>query len=126
MVIDNCATSPASAANEYTKPQLSTHIINLFRSYAWAATRELVTDGITPFNLTFASEMGARAVATRVDKLVAVESGSAAMSYADAELFMVDDSTFPTDTTQCGYRLKAHSMMIDLMMGEDALFAVAY
>ena len=48
------------------------------------------------------------------------------MSYADAELFMVDNSMFPTDTTQCGYRLKAHSVMIDLMMGEDAPFAVAY
>ena len=64
MAIDNCAASPASAANEYTKPQLSTHVINLFCSYAWAATGELVTDGITPFNLTFASETGARAMAT--------------------------------------------------------------
>ena len=110
MAIDNRAASPASAANEYTKPQLSTHIIDLFRNYAWAATGELVSDGITPFNLTFASETGARAVATRVNKLVAVESGSAAMSYADAELFMVDDSTFPTDTTQCSYHLEVHSV----------------
>ena len=30
MVIDNHAASPASAANEYTMPQLLTHIINLF------------------------------------------------------------------------------------------------
>ena len=65
MVINNCAMSPASAANEYTKPQLSTHIINLFRNYAWAATKELlVSDGIMPFNLTFASETAARAMAT--------------------------------------------------------------
>ena len=126
MAIDNCAASPASAANEYTKPQLSTHLINLFRNYAWAATGEQVTDGITPFNLTFASETGARAVAMRVHKLVAVESGDAAMSCADAELFMIDESMFPTDTTQCGYRLEAHSIMVDLMMGEDAPFAVAY
>ena len=56
MVIDNCAACPASAANEYTKPELSTHIINLFHNYAWAATRELVSDGIMPFNLMFASE----------------------------------------------------------------------
>ena len=65
-------------------------------------------------------------MATQVNKLVAVKSGSAAMSYVDAELFMVDDSTFPTNTTQCGYRLEAHSMMIDLMMGKDAPFTVAY
>ena len=65
MAIDNRAASPASAANEYTKPQLSTHIINLFRNYAWwATTRELVSDGIMPFNLTFTSEAGTRAVAT--------------------------------------------------------------
>ena len=63
MAIDNHATSPASAANEYTKPQLSTHIIDLFRNYAWAATGELASDGITPFNLAFMSEAGAQAVA---------------------------------------------------------------
>ena len=63
MVIDNCAASPASTANKYTKPQLSTHVIDLLRNYAWAATRELVLDGITPFNLTFVSEAGAQAVA---------------------------------------------------------------
>ena len=64
MAIDNCATSPASAVNEYTKPQLSTHVINLFCNYTWATTGELVLDGITPFNLAFVSEAGARAVAT--------------------------------------------------------------
>ena len=64
MVIDNHAASPASAANEYTKPQLSTHVIDLFHNYAWATTGELFLDGITPFNLTFASEAGAWAVAT--------------------------------------------------------------
>ena len=48
------------------------------------------------------------------------------MSYADAKLFMVDDSMFPTDTTQCGYHLEAHSVMINLMMGEDAPFTVTY
>ena len=48
------------------------------------------------------------------------------MSYADAELFMVDDSTFPTDTTQCGYCLEAHSIMVDLMMGENVPFTIAY
>ena len=58
MVINNCAASPASAANEYTKPQLLTHVINLFCSYAWATTKELVSDSIMPFNLTFASETG--------------------------------------------------------------------
>ena len=64
MAIDNHAASPASAANEYTKPQLSTHIIDLFQNYAWAATGELVSDGITPFNLTFVSETGTWAMAT--------------------------------------------------------------
>ena len=39
---------------------------------------------------------------------------------------MVDDSMFPTDTTQCGYDLEAHSVMVDLMMGEDAPFATTY
>ena len=63
MVINNRAISPTSAANEYTKPQLSTHVIDLFHNYAWAATGELASDGITPFNLAFMSEAGAQAVA---------------------------------------------------------------
>ena len=54
-----------------------------------------------------------------------LELGSTAMSYADAKLFMVDKSTFPTDTTQCRYHLETHSIMVDLMMGEAAPFAVA-
>jgi hypothetical protein len=48
------------------------------------------------------------------------------MSYADAETFMVDESTFPADTMACGYRLQAHSILVDLMLGELAPFAVAY
>ena len=48
------------------------------------------------------------------------------MSYIDAEIFMVDESTFPTDTMQCCYHLEEHSVMVDLMMGEAAPFAVAY
>ena len=64
MAIDNCAASPASAANKYTKPQLSTHLIDLFCNYAWATTSKLISDGIMPFNLTFMSETGAWAMAT--------------------------------------------------------------
>ena len=64
MAIDNCAASPASAANKYTKPQLSTHVINLLCKYTWATTGELASDGIMPFNLAFVSEAGARAVVT--------------------------------------------------------------
>ena len=52
MVIDNQAMAPASMADEYTKPVLLTQIINAFRTYAWAATGELITDGITLFNIT--------------------------------------------------------------------------
>ena len=33
--LDQCATTPACIANEFTKPQLSTHIIDKFCSYAW-------------------------------------------------------------------------------------------
>ena len=64
MAINNCAPSPTSTANKYTKPQPSTHIIDFFHNYAWATMGELVSDGITPFNLMFASEAGTRAVAT--------------------------------------------------------------
>ena len=63
MAIDNQAASPASMANQYTKPVLSTQIINAFRTYAWAATGELVTNGITPFNVTYVIKLSACVVA---------------------------------------------------------------
>jgi hypothetical protein len=75
MAINECASAPASMADKYTKPQLSTHIINLFRSYAWAATGEELNDSITPFNITFISETAAKAMAAKVQRLVALELG---------------------------------------------------
>ena len=48
------------------------------------------------------------------------------MSYVDAKLFMLDESTFPSDTTQCSYHLEVHSVMVDLMMGKDVPFAITY
>jgi hypothetical protein len=126
MAIDERAAAPASTADEYTKPQLSTHIIDLFRSYAWAATGEELTDGITPFNITFVSETASKAVGAKVQRLVAVESGGTAMSYSDAELFLKNDAAFPSNTASCAYRLSAHSILVDIMMGPLAPFAVAY
>ena len=126
MVIDNRAAAPASMVDEYTKPVLSMQIIDAFRTYAWAATSELVTDGITPFNITYAIETSARAVAQKVAHLVTVESGGAAMSFADAKQFQESDVKFLVTTVACGHRLAAHSVMVDLMMGETTLFAVEY
>ena len=84
MAIDNRAASPASTVDEYTKLVLPMQIIDAFRTYAWAATGELVTDGITLFNITYVIEKSAHAVALKVSHLVMVESGGAAMSFADA------------------------------------------
>lgn len=39
---------------------------------------------------------------------------------------MVDELTFPADTTACGYRLQAHSVMVNLMMGKVVPFAITY
>ena len=56
MTVDNRAASPASTVDEYTKPVLSTQIIDAFRAYAWATTGEIVTDSIMPLNSTYAIE----------------------------------------------------------------------
>ena len=112
--------------DEYTKPVLSTQIINVFRTYAWAATGELITDGITPFNIMYAIKKSAHAVALKVSHLVMVESGGAAMSFADAKQFQESDIKFPATTVACGHCLATHSIMVDLMMGEAAPFTVEY
>ena len=126
MVIDNWAAAPASMADEYTKPVLLTQIINAFYTYAWAATGELITDGITPFNIMFMIKKNARAVALKVSHLVTVESGGAAMSFTDVKQFQESDVKFPVTTAACGHCLAAHSVMVDLMMGETTLFVVEY
>ena len=41
------------------KPVLLTQILNAFHTYAWAATGELVMDGITLFNIMYMIEMSA-------------------------------------------------------------------
>ena len=126
MAIDNWAALLASMVDEYTKPVLLTQILNAFHTYAWAVTRELVTDGITPFNITYAIKPSARAVAQKVSQLVTVESREAAMSFANAKEFQRNDVKFPVTTAACGHHFAAHSVMVNLMMGETAPFTVEY
>ena len=123
MAIDN------QAVHLLLQPQMSIpsqHSLCISLTYS-GTTGELVSDGITLLNITFASETSAHAVTHQVTKLVAMEFlGDAMMSYANAELFMVDESMFPADTVACSYHLEAHSILVELMMGEAAPFAVAY
>ena len=77
MAIDNRVASLVSMADEYTKLALLTQIINEFHTYAWAATGELVMDGITPFNITYTIKLSVHTVAQKVSQLVTVESGGA-------------------------------------------------
>ena len=126
MAIDNRAMALASTADEYTKLVLSTQMIDAFRTYAWAATGELVMDGITPFNIMYAIETSACAVALKVSHLVMVESGGVAMSFTDVKQFQESDVKFPATTAACGHHLAAHSVMVDLMMGEATPFVVEY
>ena len=52
--IDQHVTTPTCIADEFTKPQLSTLIVDKFCSYAWAATgNNKIMDGIMPFNIAF-------------------------------------------------------------------------
>ena len=101
-------------------------IIDAFHTYAWAMTGELITDGITPFNITYAIKKNTHAVALKVSHLVTVESRGVAMSFADAKQFQESDVKFPVTTAACGHHLAAHSIMVDLMMGETAPFTVEY
>ena len=125
MASDNQAVSTALTANKYTKPVLSMQIIDVFRTYAWAALGELVTNGITPFNITFAIKSSMHAVTLKVSHLVTVESEEVVMSFADAQEFQQSVATFPATNATCGHCLTTHSMLVDLMMGVMALFAMA-
>ena len=70
MAINNWAALLASMADEYMKPMLLTQILDAFHTYAWAVTGELVTDGITLFNIMYAIKLSAQAVAQNVSQLV--------------------------------------------------------
>ena len=124
--IDEHTSSPVSAANKDTKPQLSTHIINKFRNFTWAATGNDISNGITPFNITLVSKIATRALAAKVDSLSMVEAGGSAMSYANAQVFLKNGTNFLPDTSSYAYCLAAHSVLVDIMMGPMNPFAVAY
>ena len=126
MAINKQVASLVSMADEYMKLVLSMQIIDAFCTYAWAATGELVTDGVTPFNITYAIEKSACAMALNVSHSVTVESRGAAMSFADAKQFLESNIKFLATMAACGHCLAAHSIMVDLMMGEAAPFAVEY
>ena len=87
-------------------------IIDLFQTYAWVVMGELITNGITLFNITFASKSSARTVALKVSHLVMVELSGVAISFADARAFQQNDTTSPATTTTCGYHLTLHSMLM--------------
>ena len=124
--IDQGAIAPACIAYEFMKPQLSTHIINKFHSYAWAAMGNKITDGIMPFNIAFMIKLATQAMAMKLECLKAVESGGTTMSYTDAKIFLKYDLHFPADTTACTYHLATHSLLMDIMLGEHNAFAVTY
>ena len=94
-------TAPTSIADEYTKPQLSTHIINKFCSYAWVATGNEILDSTMPFNISFVTKLATATIARKVECLRAVESGGKAMTYSDAEHFLKTDNHFPANTQAC-------------------------
>ena len=48
------------------------------------------------------------------------------MSFADAKEFQQSNVKFPATTAACGHCLAAHSVMVNLMMGKTAPFAVEY
>ena len=48
------------------------------------------------------------------------------MSFTYAKEFQQSDVKFPATMAACGHHLAAHSVMVNLMMGETALFAVEY
>ena len=99
---------------------------NGFHNFTWAATGNDIVDGITPFNITFMSEMATRALASKVYSLSMVEAGGSAMSYTNAQAFLKNDACFSLDTSSCAYCLMAHSVLVDMMMGPTNPFAVAY
>ena len=48
------------------------------------------------------------------------------MSFTNAKEFQCSNVKFPVTTAACGHCLAAHSVMVDLMMGEVAPFEVEY
>ena len=124
--INQCTTAPACIANEFMKLQLSMHIVDKFHSYTWAATGDKITDRITPFNIIFMLELGAHSMAVKLDCLKAVEARETTMSYSNAEIFLKCNMHFPADTTTCTYHLAAHSLLMDIMLGEHNAFTVTY
>ena len=65
-------------------------------------------------------------MAAKLDCLKAMELGGMAISYFNAEIFLKSDLHFLADTTACAYCLAAHSLLMDIMLGEHNAFTVMY
>ena len=87
-------------------------------------SQEEISDSIMPFNIMFITETATSTMAIKVECLRAVESGVMTMSCSDAELFLKADTHFPANSTACAYRLAAHSLLVDIMLGENSPFTL--
>lgn len=124
--IDARAADAQSVGTEYSKPQVTVRLIGRFRDLVWAATGEDPTEGLTVFNILYATEATARAAKERVSHLSTLESGNTAMSHADSITLHSKDMVFPNTLDACVYRLQAHSILVDIMLGPANGYAVAY
>lgn len=95
--IDQRADNNACLADDYTKPELTTHLVTLCRELRFVNLSEQLSDGLSPFPLVCVAEEAALAERNRVDSVLRLESTSTSLSFGDTEQMVKFHGKLPRD-----------------------------
>ena len=124
--IDIRANKNNCVANQWSKPVVTALLLVIFREHRLTATGDNYGEGFTPFTITCAGHPNVKDEVAKANQLNPVETGSTGISYADTVAFEKVDQRLPTDNHQCTEKLQGHSVAIDLHLGVDHHYSVAY
>jgi len=124
--IDIQASENNCVANQWSKPVVTAQLLVIFQEHRLTATGDNYGEGFTPFTITCAGHPNAKDETTKANRLNTVETGSTGISYADTVTSEKVDQRLPTDNHQCAEKLQGHSVVVDLYLGVDHRYSIAY
>jgi len=124
--VDRRASDNNCVANQWSKPEVNTWTQAIFREHHITATGDTWGQGFTPFAVTCSGHPDAKDAASKANRLNLVETGNTGITYANTVVLDKVDARLPTDHHQCAEKLQGHSVLIDLYLGTEHRFAVAY
>ena len=122
--VDSRTMSPDSLVDEYTKPVVTTAVINLFRTYDLQAT-DTLGSGLSPFIIVNATSHKAKDVTKTTRLQHAMESTQSGMTLSEAETLSTFEGYLPKDAHTVYDVLAGYSCLIHVFFGPTHVLAMA-